>query len=155
MALRFRWSPTYGGVSVRHQDDHGDGARVDEALAVRPDQHLSGSDQRLVDVGACHKHGQLLRERLLARRRVTLCLSTSGRFDVLDVSLGVGHLQRRGGKQLLTPAAHVVVEVDDAKAIFHLQVVQNRLHGFHRLQQNLEAQCILGNGGSAPQKLEE
>lgn len=27
---------TYSGVSVRHQDDHGDGAGVDEPLVGRP-----------------------------------------------------------------------------------------------------------------------
>lgn len=44
-------SLTHSGVSIRHQDDHGDGARVDEPLIGRPHQHLNCSHQCLVDVG--------------------------------------------------------------------------------------------------------
>ena len=43
---------THGGIPVRHQDDHGDGALIDQPLVGRPHQHLNGSHQGLVDVGA-------------------------------------------------------------------------------------------------------
>ena len=43
---------TDGGVSVRHQDDHGHGAGVDEALVGGLQQHLHRLHQRLVDVGS-------------------------------------------------------------------------------------------------------
>ena len=45
-------SLTDGGVSVRHQDDHGDGAGVDDALVGGLQQHLHRLHQRLVDVGS-------------------------------------------------------------------------------------------------------
>lgn len=58
---------------------------------------------------------------------------TSVGFDALDVFLGVGDLNGRAGDQLLTPAAHVVVEVDDAEVVVDGEVVQDGLHGLHRL----------------------
>lgn len=58
---------------------------------------------------------------------------TSVGFDVLDVFLGVCDLDGRAGDQLLAPAAHVVVEVDDAEVVVDGQVVQDGLHGLHRL----------------------
>lgn len=42
---------THSGVSIRHQDDHRDGARVDHALIGCLHQHLNCSHQCLVDVG--------------------------------------------------------------------------------------------------------
>lgn len=58
---------------------------------------------------------------------------TSVGFDVPDVFLGVCDLNGRAGDQLLAPAAHVVVEVDDAEVVVDGQVVQDGLHGLHRL----------------------
>lgn len=60
---------------------------------------------------------------------------TSVGFDVLDVSLGVFDLNRRAGDKLLAPATHIVVEVNDAEVIVYGQVIQNSLHGLHRLSE--------------------
>lgn len=58
---------------------------------------------------------------------------TSVGFDALDVFLGVCDLNGRAGDQLLAPAAHIVVEVDDAEVVVDGEVVQDGLHGLHRL----------------------
>lgn len=60
---------------------------------------------------------------------------TSNRFDVLDVLLGICYLDRGAGDQVLVPAAYVVVKVDDAQVIVYGHVVQNGLHGLHRLRE--------------------
>lgn len=58
---------------------------------------------------------------------------TSVGFDVLDVVLGVLDVEGGASHQIIAPAAHVVVEVDDAEVIIHGQVLQNSVHGLHRL----------------------
>lgn len=45
-------SLTHCRVSIRHQNDHGDGSRVNEPLICRFYQHLNCSHQRLINVGA-------------------------------------------------------------------------------------------------------
>lgn len=54
-------------------------------------------------------------------------------FDALDVFLGIRDLNGGAGDQLLAPATHIVVEVNDAEVIVYGQVIQNRLHGLHGL----------------------
>lgn len=58
---------------------------------------------------------------------------TSVGSDVLDVLLGVFDLDGRPWDQFLVPAAHVVVEVDNAEVVVDGQVVQDGLHGLHGL----------------------
>lgn len=68
---------------------------------------------------------------------------TSVGFDVLDVSLGVCDLNGGSGHKLFVPAAHVVVEVDDAEVVVYSQVLQNGLHGLHCLREQRGLNALL------------
>lgn len=59
---------------------------------------------------------------------------TSVGFDALNISLGIGDLDHGGRDQILTPAAHVVVKVNDAKVVIYGEVIQDGHHGLHRLR---------------------
>lgn len=62
----YEWSIlTHCGVSVGHQNDHGNGARIDQALILCLHKHLHRLQQSLVDVGAWSQYKILEKEKKL------------------------------------------------------------------------------------------